>query len=170
MEGNSNTRIFGESIFWNIFRILIFWMFEVCGVKIVDSVCLGTLCENPEIWTGQNRSPIFWYVVLNNNVVEHYEKRIKILHGCPFEGWPNRARPSKPFLPKRVGRSSKGHPCMILILSYCYISWLSNSVSWTQKWLRIWHQQKLHFDASVGTVTDMLSQLCFQKKHYIQVL
>ena len=23
-----------------------------------------TLCENPEIWTGQNRSPIFWYVVL----------------------------------------------------------------------------------------------------------
>ena len=23
-----------------------------------------TLCESPEIWTGQNRSPIFWYVVL----------------------------------------------------------------------------------------------------------
>ena len=28
---------------------------------------------------------------------------IKILHGCPFEGWPNRTQPSKPFLPKRVG-------------------------------------------------------------------
>ena len=39
----------------------------------------------------QNRSPIFWYVVLNNNAVEHYGKRIKILHGCRFEGWPNRA-------------------------------------------------------------------------------
>ena len=38
-----------------------------------------------------------------NNAVEYYGKRIKILHGCPFEGWPNRARPFKPFLPKRVG-------------------------------------------------------------------
>ena len=25
---------------------------------------LHTLCKNPEIWAGQNRSPIFWYVVL----------------------------------------------------------------------------------------------------------
>ena len=28
--------------------------------------CVGkvnTLCESPEIWTGQNSSPIFWYVV-----------------------------------------------------------------------------------------------------------
>ena len=35
-----------------------------------------------------------------------YGKRIKILHGCPFEGWPNRAWPIQPisrFLPKRVG-------------------------------------------------------------------
>ena len=32
-----------------------------------------------------------------NNVVDHYGRRIKILHGCPFEGWPNRARPSHPF-------------------------------------------------------------------------
>ena len=40
------------------------------------------------------------------NLVEHYGKRIKILHGCPFEGWPNRAWPIQPiswFLPKRVG-------------------------------------------------------------------
>ena len=40
------------------------------------------------------------------NVVEHYEKRIKILHSCPFEGWPNRAWPIQPisrYLPKRVG-------------------------------------------------------------------
>ena len=35
-----------------------------------------------------------------NNVVEHYGKRIKILHGCPFEGWPNRARPSHTFWQK----------------------------------------------------------------------
>ena len=33
----------------------------------------------------------------------YYGQRIKILHGCPFKGWPNRAWPSKPFLPKRVG-------------------------------------------------------------------
>ena len=39
------------------------------------------LCESPEIWTGQNRPPIF------------YGKRIKILPGCPLEGWPNRVWP-----------------------------------------------------------------------------
>ena len=44
---------------------------------------------------GQNRSPIFRYVVLI--------KRIKILHGCPFEGWPNRARPSHLFWQKGLG-------------------------------------------------------------------
>ena len=50
----------------------------------------ATLCKSPEIWTGQNRSPIFWYVVLiNNHEVEHYGIRIKILQGRPFEGWPN---------------------------------------------------------------------------------
>ena len=38
-----------------------------------------------------------------NDIVEHYGKRIEILHGCPFEGWPNRAWPFKPFLPKWVG-------------------------------------------------------------------
>ena len=32
--------------------------------------------------------------------MEHYEKRIEILHGCPFEGWPNRAQPSHPFWQK----------------------------------------------------------------------
>ena len=40
------------------------------------------------------------------NVVEYYGKRIKILHGCPFEGWPNRAwsiQPISQFLTKRVG-------------------------------------------------------------------
>ena len=35
-----------------------------------------------------------------NNVVQHYRKRIEILHGHPFEGWPNRARPSHPFWQK----------------------------------------------------------------------
>ena len=38
-----------------------------------------------------------------NVVVEHFGKRIKILHGRPFEGWRNRAWPSKPILPKWVG-------------------------------------------------------------------
>ena len=35
-----------------------------------------------------------------NNVVEHYGKRIEILHGCPFEGWPSRAWPSHTFWQK----------------------------------------------------------------------
>ena len=35
------------------------------------------------------------------NVVQHYGKRIKILHGCPFEGWPNRIIP--PFLTDVLG-------------------------------------------------------------------
>ena len=39
-----------------------------------------------------------------NNVVEHYGQIKKILYMSPFEGWPNRAWPSKPFLPNRVGR------------------------------------------------------------------
>ena len=50
-----------------------------------------TLCESPEIWTGQNNSPIFWHVVHTNSIVERYGKRIKVLHGCLLEGWPNRA-------------------------------------------------------------------------------
>ena len=32
---------------------------------------------------GQNRSPIF-LIYCANNAVEHYEKRIKIMHGCPI--------------------------------------------------------------------------------------
>ena len=35
---------------------------------------------------------------ISYNSVEHYRKRSKILHGCLFEGWHNRAWPSKPFL------------------------------------------------------------------------
>ena len=31
------------------------------------------------------------------------EKRIKILHGCPFEGWPNRAWPFHSFWQKGLG-------------------------------------------------------------------
>jgi hypothetical protein len=37
------------------------------------------------------------------NVVEDYGKIIKILHGCPFEGWPNRERPFHPFWQKELG-------------------------------------------------------------------
>ena len=78
--------------------------------KCITSSCFSdvhhTLCESQEIWTGQNRSPILWYVVHTNHLIELYEKRIKILHGLPFEGWPNMAWPIQPisqFLPKRVG-------------------------------------------------------------------
>ena len=34
-----------------------------------------------------------WYT---NNLEENAGKRIKILHGCSFEGWPNRAWPVQP--------------------------------------------------------------------------
>ena len=54
-----------------------------------------TLCESPEI----NMSPIFWYDGAKN-VVEHCGKRIKILFGCPFEGWTDRVWPSKPICQK----------------------------------------------------------------------
>ena len=40
------------------------------------------------------------------NAAEHYGKRIKLLWGCPFEGWLNRTWPIQPisqFLPKSVG-------------------------------------------------------------------
>ena len=52
-------------------------------------------------WTEQKRSPNFLFVVCTYNSVDHYGKRIKIHHGCPFEGWSN--RPISRFLPKRVG-------------------------------------------------------------------
>ena len=54
-----------------------------------------------------------------DNAVEHYGKIIKILHGhgCPFEGWPHRAQPSKPICKKGwdghalFDDLSNGHPC-----------------------------------------------------------
>ena len=37
-----------------------------------------------------------------DNLVKYYGKRIEMLQGCPFEGWPNRAQrqPSHPFWQK----------------------------------------------------------------------
>ena len=43
-----------------------------------------------------------------NNLVEHYRKRIKFLHNCPFEGWPNRARPDRQM--GLDGRALLGQP------------------------------------------------------------
>ena len=111
---------------------------HITFVFLLEILC--KLSKSPEIWTGQNRSPIFWYVVL-----------------IIFEGWPNRTRPSKPICPKGWdGRAllvqpSKGKPCRILILflyiistTYqkigdlfwvnlpCYISGLSHSVRSTR--------------------------------------
>ena len=57
---------------------------------------LFTLCESPEILQG--KIGLQFLILGTDNVVEHYEIRIKIRHGCLFEGWPNRARPSHPFL------------------------------------------------------------------------
>ena len=64
--------------------------------------------------TGQNRSPIFWYVVLK---MQYHRKSIKIRHGCPFEGCMGRKGLDGRSL---LGQPSKGHPCRILILfPYC---------------------------------------------------
>ena len=59
---------------------------------------LDTLCESPEIWTEQNWSQIFG----TYNLVEHNRKRIKILHGCHFEGWPLNSA-NKPISAKKGG-------------------------------------------------------------------
>ena len=43
-----------------------------------------TLCDSPEICQG--KKGLHFFDIGANTVVEHYVKRIKILHGCPFEG------------------------------------------------------------------------------------
>ena len=69
---------------------------KMCVSPVSHPIYLpNTLCESPDIWTGQSRSPIL--LCGANNEVEYYGKRIQILHG------PNRAWLSKPFLPKRLG-------------------------------------------------------------------
>ena len=65
-------------------------------------------CWRGKIQTGENHvrqglSKVFVFFTYSNNVVEYYGKRIEILHGHPFEGWPNRARPSHPFWQLLVG-------------------------------------------------------------------
>ena len=60
--------------------------------------------------TGQNRSPF-----IANNALEHYWKRIEILHGNPSKSWPYRARQCHPFRQMAwdghalLGQPSKGH-------------------------------------------------------------
>ena len=69
---------------------------KMCVSPVSHPIYLpNTLCESPDIWTGQNRSPIL--LCGANNEVEYYGKRIIILHG------PNRAWLSRPFLSKWVG-------------------------------------------------------------------
>ena len=67
-----------------------------------------TLCESPEL----KRSPIFWYDGANN-VEEHYGNIIKILYGCPFEGWTNRAWPSHPFWAEIGWLAKMAMPCPV---------------------------------------------------------
>ena len=50
--------------------------------------------------------------------LQHYGKIIKILHGCPFEGWPNRAwsiQQISRFLPKRVGMAQYISPTSVVL-------------------------------------------------------
>ena len=58
-----------------------------------DESFLFTSCENKEIWTGQNRSPIFWHMVM---II--MEKELKsclgVLLRTDLTPWP----PSHPFL------------------------------------------------------------------------
>ena len=72
--------------------------------------------------TGQNRSPIFRFVVLIHNAVEHYGKKNRILHGVLLRA--DLTRHGHPIHLGRkgldgralLGHSSKGHPSRILIL------------------------------------------------------
>ena len=65
------------------------------------------LCQDPHYAKVQKyeerKIGLQFFICFATNVVDHYVKRIKMLHGCPFEGRPNRVWPSKPFLPKWVG-------------------------------------------------------------------
>ena len=60
-------------------------------------------------------SGVLYFLICGaNNVVEHYRKRIKILH--PFEGWPNKAGPSQraPAFLAEIGWLAKlAMPCYV---------------------------------------------------------
>ena len=77
-------------------------------------------CESPEIQAEQNRFPIFCYVVVD--AVKYYGKR-KILQGCSYEGWLNRAwliQTISWYLPRRVG-----WPCPVrFALKRTPVSWV----------------------------------------------
>ena len=81
-------------VYWFLAKNLAFWLkfHNRTDISLYDMVVARycTLCQSPDIWTGQNRSPIFWYVVL-----------IRLI------GWIGHALLCQP---------SKGHPCRISIL------------------------------------------------------
>ena len=107
-------------------------------------------------------------MVLFNNVVEHYRKRIKILHGCPFQSWPNRARPFHPFWQMALKRTPEQDFTSFSIMfiyiitttyqkigdQFClvHISGLSHSVPWSlftttmKNFLRLSHLYHILFD------------------------
>ena len=61
-------------------------------------VSMTALCKSPEIQQG--KIGLQFFICGAKNVVEHYGKRIEILHERCFVGWPNGSRPSHPFWQK----------------------------------------------------------------------
>ena len=99
-------------------------------INFLASLCLTPCAKVQKYNRAEYVSNFFIYGA--NNAVEHYGKRIKIQHGCPFEGWLNKARPfwqkglGWPCPVRSVLNISKGHLLRILSLfPYCSIKLLA---------------------------------------------
>jgi hypothetical protein len=103
-------------------------------------------------------SPILLYVVLIMYLLEHYGKRIRILHGCLFEGWSNRAQAFEPFLPKKMGWPCPVRVRNILSLSPL-VSFKTRELSFAQfcNFLYI-------FEGSVFIIQKLINKHTFFKK------
>ena len=98
METCNSLVLYLPTIYFDYLVEIFFWVsiIEIRSWNLIDQQLTHTVQKS------RNSSPVF-LICGANNAVEHYGKRIKILHGCPFEGWPNRARQSHPFWQKGLG-------------------------------------------------------------------
>ena len=72
-----------------------------------------TLQLSYEAWSFYMQLKLYTILCGANNVVEHYGNIIEILHRCPFEGWPNKAWQSHPFLAEIVWLAELAMPCYV---------------------------------------------------------
>ena len=67
---------------------------QICSNKTKKSLSPIGWVHCPEIYQG--KIGLHFLICGANNVVEHYGERFKILHVCPFEGWPNKQGTAMP--------------------------------------------------------------------------